>query len=104
MTITANTLLSRPKYGYNGSYDVAMKGLSVVVFATWGCSIHLDRWLTVEATIRHLLGLENLTGIVEDPVCGEIYVLYRTAHEAVLYRYNVDVDEDVVMFAMIHYF
>ena len=75
MTITIDSLLPRPKLDCDVGYDVAMKGLSVVVFATWGCSIHLDRWLTVEATIRHLLGLENLTGIVEDPVCGEIYVL-----------------------------
>ena len=31
MTITANSLLPRPKYGCDGGYDVAMKGLSVVV-------------------------------------------------------------------------
>ena len=74
------------------------------MFATWGQSIHPDRWLIVEAVVRHLLGPQNLIRIVEELVCGEIYVLYRTAHEAVLYRYNVDVDEDVVMFAMIHYF
>jgi len=75
-----------------------------MMFATWGQSIHPDRWLIVEAIVRHLLGPQNLIRIVEELVCGEIYVLYRTAHEAVLYRYNVDVDEDVVMFAMIHYF
>jgi len=75
-----------------------------MMFATWGQSIHPDRWLIVEAVVRHLLGPQNLIRIVEELVCGEIYVLYRTAHEAVLYRYNVDVDEDVVMFAMIHYF
>jgi len=74
------------------------------MFATWGQSIHPDRWLIVEAVVRHLLGPQNLIRIVEELVCGEIYLLYRTAHEAVLYRYNVDVDEDVVMFAMIHYF
>jgi len=75
-----------------------------MMFATWGQSIHPDRWLIVEAVVRHLLGPQNLIRIVEELVCGEIYVLYKTAHEAVLYRYNVDVDEDVVMFAMIHYF
>ena len=75
-----------------------------MMFATWGQSIHPDRWLIVEAVVRHLLGPQNLIRIVEELVCGEIYLLYRTAHEAVLYRYNVDVDEDVVMFAMIHYF
>ena len=76
----------------------------MMLFATWGQSIHPDRWLIVEAVVRHLLGPQNLIRIVEELVCGEIYVLYRTAHEAVLYRYNVDVDEDVVMFATIHYF
>ena len=75
-----------------------------MMFATWGQSIHPDRWLIVEAVVRHLLGPQNLIRIVEELVCGEIYVLYRTAHEAVLYRYNVDIDEDVVMFAMVHYF
>ena len=75
-----------------------------MMFATWGQSIHPDRWLIVEAVVRHLLGPQNLIRIVEELACGEIYLLYRTAHEAVLYRYNVDVDEDVVMFAMIHYF
>jgi len=75
-----------------------------MMFATWGQSIHPDRWLIVEAVVRHLLGPQNLIRIVEELVCGEIYVLYKTAHEAVLYRYNVDVDEDVVMFAMVHYF
>ena len=76
----------------------------MMLFATWRQSIHPDRWLIVEAVVRHLLGPQNLIRIVEELVCGEIYLLYRTAHEAVLYRYNVDVDEDVVMFAMIHYF
>ena len=76
----------------------------MMLFATWGQSIHPDRWLIVEAVVRHLLGPQNLIRIVEELVCGEIYVLYRTAHEAVLYRYNVDIDEDVVMFAMVHYF
>ena len=31
MTITANSLLPRPKCSCDGGYDVAMKGLSVVV-------------------------------------------------------------------------
>jgi hypothetical protein len=30
MTITANNLLLRPKYGCDGGYDVAVKDLSVV--------------------------------------------------------------------------
>ena len=76
----------------------------MMLFATWGWSIHPNRLLIVEAVVRHLLGPQNLIRIVEELVCGEIYVLYRTAHEAVLYRYNVDIDEDVVMFAMVHYF
>ena len=76
----------------------------MMLFATWRQSIHPDRWLIVEAVVRHLLGPQNLIRIVEELVCGEIYVLYRTTQEAVLYRYNVDVDEDVVMFATIHYF
>jgi len=75
-----------------------------MMFATRGQSINPDRWLIVEAVVRHLLGPQNLIRIVEELACGEIYLLYRTAHEAVLYRYNVDVDEDVVMFATIHYF
>ena len=31
MTITTDSLLLRPKCGYDGGYDVAVKGLSVVV-------------------------------------------------------------------------
>jgi hypothetical protein len=31
MSITADSLLSRPKLDYDGGYDVAMKGPSVVV-------------------------------------------------------------------------
>jgi hypothetical protein len=50
----------------------------MMLFATWGWIIHLDRWLIVEATVRHLLGPQNLTRIVEDPVCGETFVLCRT--------------------------
>ena len=76
----------------------------MMLFATWGWSIHPNRLLIVEAVVRHLLGPQNLIRIVEELVCGEIYLLYRTTHEAMLYRYNVDVDEDVVMFATIHYF
>jgi len=34
MTITANSLLPRPKCDCDGGYDVAMKGLSVVVFGS----------------------------------------------------------------------
>ena len=60
--------------------------------------------MIVEAAIRHLLGPQNLTRNVQDPICGEIFVLCRTAHEAdMLYRYNVDMDGDVVIFAIVHY-
>ena len=31
MTITIDSLLPRPKYGCDGGYDVAVKGLSIVV-------------------------------------------------------------------------
>ena len=34
MTITADKLPSRPKLDYNGGYDVAVKGLSVLVHVT----------------------------------------------------------------------
>lgn len=75
-----------------------------MLYATWGQSIHPDRWLIVEAAVRHLLGPQNLTRIVEDPLCGEIFVLSRTAHELdVLYRNNVNVDGDAIIFAAVHY-
>ena len=32
MTIAVDSLLSRPKCGCDGGYDVAVKGLSVVVY------------------------------------------------------------------------
>ena len=76
----------------------------MMLFATWGWSIHLDRLLIVEAAVRHLLGPQNLIRIVQDPICGEIFVLCRTGQEVdILYRYNVSVDRDVVIFAMVHY-
>jgi hypothetical protein len=53
-------------------------GPHMMLFATWGRSIHLDQLLIVEAAVRHLLGPQNLTRIVQNPVCGEIFVLYRT--------------------------
>ena len=45
----------------------------MMLFATWGWSIHPDRLLIVEAVVRHLLGPQNLTRIVQDPACGEIF-------------------------------
>jgi hypothetical protein len=75
-----------------------------MLFATWGRNTHPDRWLIVEAGVRHLLGPQNLTRIIEDPVCGEIFVLCRTRQEVdTLYRYNVSVDGDAVIFSMVHY-
>ena len=60
--------------------------------------------MIIEAAIRHLLGPQNLTRIDQDPICGEIFVLCRTRQEVdILYRYNVSVDGDVVIFAMVHY-
>ena len=79
-------------------------GPQMMLFSTWGWSIHPDRLLIVEAVVRHLLGPQNLTRIIQDPVCGEILMLCRTRHEVnILYRYNVSVDGDVVIFAMVHY-
>ena len=76
----------------------------MMLFATWGWSIHLDRLLIVEAAVCHLLGQQNLTRTVQDPVCGEIFVLCRTRQEVdILYRYNVFVDGDAVIFATVHY-
>jgi hypothetical protein len=76
----------------------------MMLFATWRWSIHLDRLLIVEAAIRHLLRPQNLTRIVENPVCGEIFVLCRTRQEVdILYRYNVSMDGDAVIFTTIHY-
>ena len=76
----------------------------MMLFATWGWSIHPDQLLIVEAAVRHLLGPQNLTRIVEDPVCGEIFVLCRTGQEVdILYRYNVSVDRDAIIFATVHY-
>ena len=79
-------------------------GPQMILFATWGWSIHLDRLLIVEAVVRHLLGPQNLTRIVQDPICGEIFVLCRTGQEVdILYRYNVFMDGDAVIFATVHY-
>jgi hypothetical protein len=45
-----------------------------------------------------------LIRIIEDPVCGEIFVLCRTGREVdMIYRYIVVIDGDVVIFAMDHY-
>jgi hypothetical protein len=71
---------------------------------TWGQSIHPDQLLIIEAVVRHLLGPQNLTRIVQDPICGEIFVLCRTRQEVdILYRYNVSVDGDAIIFALVHY-
>jgi hypothetical protein len=35
MTNTVDSLLSRPKFGYDGGYDMAVIGLNVVVEARW---------------------------------------------------------------------
>ena len=76
----------------------------MLLFATLGWSIHSNRLLIVEATARHLLGPQNLTRIIQDPACGEIFVVCRTGQEVdMLYRYNVSVDVDVVIFATVHY-
>jgi hypothetical protein len=76
----------------------------MMLFATWGQSIHPNRQLIVEAAICHLLRPQNLTRIVADPVCEEIFVRCRTGQEVdTLYRYNVSVDGDAVIFAMVHY-
>ena len=74
------------------------------LFATWGWSIHSDRLLIVEATVHHLLRPQNLTRIVEDPICEEIFVLYKTGQETnILYRYNVAVNGDSIIFVTVHY-
>ena len=79
-------------------------GPQMMLFATWGWSIHLDRLLIVEAAVCHLLGPQNLTRIIQDPICGEMFVLCRIGQEVdILYRYNVSMDGDVVIFAMVHY-
>jgi hypothetical protein len=79
-------------------------GPQMMLFSTWGWSIHLDRLLIVEATVHHLLRPQNLTRIVRDPVCGEIFVLCGTRQEVdILYRYNVSVDRDAIIFATVHY-
>ena len=79
-------------------------GPQMMLFATWGQSIHPDRLFIVEAAIRHLLGPQNLIRIVHDRVCEEIFVLCRTGQEVdILYRYNVSTAEDAVIFAMAQY-
>jgi hypothetical protein len=52
-------------------------GPQMMVFATWRQSIHPDQLLIVEATVCHLLGPQNLRTI-QDPICGDIFVLCRT--------------------------
>jgi hypothetical protein len=67
-----------------------------LLFASWGHNIHQERGLIVETIVRHLLGAQNLTKIIEDPVCGEIFVLCSSGQQvSILSRYNVDVDRDV---------
>jgi hypothetical protein len=79
-------------------------GPQMMLFATWGRSIHPNQLLIVEVAVRHLLVPQNLTRIVQDPICGEIFVLCRTRQEVdILYRYNVSVDGDAIIFAMVHY-
>ena len=79
-------------------------GIQMMLFATWGQSIYPDRLLIIEAIVRPLLGPQNLTRIIQDPVCGEIFVLCRTGQEVdILYRYNVSMDGYAVIFAMVHY-
>jgi hypothetical protein len=64
-----------------------------LLFATWGHHIHQEGGLIVQATTRHLLKPQSFTRIIEDPVCGEIFLLCRTTQDAsMLSRYNVDVD------------
>ena len=78
-------------------------GPQMMLFATWGWSIHPDRLLIVETIVRHLFGPQNLTRIVQDPIRGEIFVLYRTGQEVdILYRYNASMDRDAIIFAMVH--
>ena len=79
-------------------------GPQMMLFATWGRSIHLDRLLIVDATICHLLRPQNLTRIVQDPIYGEIFVLCRTRQEVdILYRYNVSLDRDAITFTTVYY-
>jgi hypothetical protein len=76
----------------------------MMLFATWGWSIHPDRLLIFEAVVHHVLGPQNLTRIIQDPIYGEIFVLCRTGQEVdILYKYNVSADGDVVIFTMVHY-
>ena len=46
-------------------------GPQMMLFSTWGRSIHPNRLLIVEAAVRHLLRPQNLTRIIQDPICGE---------------------------------
>jgi hypothetical protein len=79
-------------------------GPQMMLFATWGWSIHLDQLLIVEAALIHLLEPQNLTRIVQDLVCGEIFILCRTGQEVdILYTCNVSMDGDAFIFAMVHY-
>jgi hypothetical protein len=42
--------------------------------------------------------------IIQNPICGEIFVLCRTGQEVdILYRYNMSVDGDTGIFATVHY-
>ena len=76
----------------------------MMLFTTWGWSIHLVQLLIVEAAVRHLLGPQKLIRIIQDPVCGKIFVLCRTGQEVdILYRYNVNVDGDAIIFTTVHY-
>jgi hypothetical protein len=71
----------------------------MMLFATWGWSIHPDRLLIIKAALRHLLRPQNLTRII----CGEVFVLWTRQEVDILYRYNVSMDGDAVIFATVHY-
>ena len=78
--------------------------VSNLVFWQLGVAPGPDRLFIVEAVLCYLLEPQNLIRIVQDPVCGEIFVLYRIGQEIdILYRYNLSMDGDVVIFTMVHY-
>jgi hypothetical protein len=76
MIITADSILLRPKLDYNGGYDVAVKGPSIVVSDPW----FADYLLCIGG------GTEEVNGDGDVRIPDEIYVPYTDNAEKDLHR------------------
>jgi hypothetical protein len=78
-------------------------GSQHLLFVTWGHHVHQERGLIVAMDVCDLLGPLSFTRILEDNVCGEIFMLCSFRQQAsTLSRYSVDVEGDYVIFSVPH--